>query len=400
MFRINAFAPFQVRSFRFQWPADLLTSWAFEMEMLILGWYVLVKTNSVIVLTIFGSLAFIGTLIAPIFGMLGDRLGRRKMICLMRAYYALLAGIVMGLGMTDNLTPYFVLAIALFSGLVRQSDLVMRNSLLGDTMPPDYLVRGIGLARTTQDTARIAGALAGAGLFATFGMGNTYIIVTMFYLVSFVLSLGVARSRPSTDTSSHWRELKNGFIYIWNTPKLMALIWLAFLINFAAFPFTVALLPYSAKEIYQVSETGLGSLVAAFATGGFLGSVIMASTGGARKPATFMYVSSLLWFSLLAIFGAVTSITFGVILLILIGIVQSFTMLSMASLIIRTADEKLRGRVMGVRMLAVYGLAIGLPIAGTLIEAIGYVATVWLFVTLDFAAIGVIALKWRRTLWP
>jgi hypothetical protein len=33
-----------VRSFRFQWPADLLTSWAFEMEALILGWYVLVTT--------------------------------------------------------------------------------------------------------------------------------------------------------------------------------------------------------------------------------------------------------------------------------------------------------------------------------------------------------------------
>jgi hypothetical protein len=33
-----ALAPFTVRSFRFQWPADLLISWAFEMEMLILGW--------------------------------------------------------------------------------------------------------------------------------------------------------------------------------------------------------------------------------------------------------------------------------------------------------------------------------------------------------------------------
>jgi hypothetical protein len=32
-------APFQVRSFRFQWPADLLTSWGIEMENLVLGWY-------------------------------------------------------------------------------------------------------------------------------------------------------------------------------------------------------------------------------------------------------------------------------------------------------------------------------------------------------------------------
>ena len=58
-------APFRVVSFRFQWPADLLTAWAFEMETLILGWYVLVETNSVLLLTVFGSLQFVGTLISP-----------------------------------------------------------------------------------------------------------------------------------------------------------------------------------------------------------------------------------------------------------------------------------------------------------------------------------------------
>ena len=39
--RVPALAPFQVRSFRYQWPADLLASWAFEMEGVILGWFVL-----------------------------------------------------------------------------------------------------------------------------------------------------------------------------------------------------------------------------------------------------------------------------------------------------------------------------------------------------------------------
>ena len=41
-------AAFRVKSFRFQWPADLLTSCAFEMETLILGWYVMVDTGSVL----------------------------------------------------------------------------------------------------------------------------------------------------------------------------------------------------------------------------------------------------------------------------------------------------------------------------------------------------------------
>src|SRR5437879_11764377 len=93
MLRFAMLAPFGTRSFRFQWPADLLTSWAFEMETIVLGWYVMVHTGSVLLLTAFGSLQFLGTLAAPMFGVLGDRVGARLMLCTMRAIYAGLAEI-------------------------------------------------------------------------------------------------------------------------------------------------------------------------------------------------------------------------------------------------------------------------------------------------------------------
>ena len=75
LLRFAMLAPFATRSFRYQWPADLLTSWAFEMETLTLGWYVMTQTGSVLMLTVFGSLQFLGTLAAPGFGVLADRLG-------------------------------------------------------------------------------------------------------------------------------------------------------------------------------------------------------------------------------------------------------------------------------------------------------------------------------------
>jgi hypothetical protein len=82
---------FRIRSFRFQFSSDLLTSWAFEMETVILGWYVMTNTGSVLWLTAFGSLQFLGTLAAPIFGVLGDRVGGRTMLCAMRTAYSALA---------------------------------------------------------------------------------------------------------------------------------------------------------------------------------------------------------------------------------------------------------------------------------------------------------------------
>src|SRR5215467_13580270 len=103
--RAPALAPFQIRSFRYQWPADLLASWAFEMEGVILGWFVLVSTGSVLALAVFGSLQFLGTLISPFFGMAGDRIGNRNLLCLMRLTYVIVAAALMVLFLLDLAVP-------------------------------------------------------------------------------------------------------------------------------------------------------------------------------------------------------------------------------------------------------------------------------------------------------
>jgi MFS family permease len=107
--RPSALAPFRIRNYRFQWPADLLTSWAFEMETLILGWYVLVETGSVLLLTLFASLSYIGTLIAPMFGVVGDRIGHRDLLAMMRATYAVLAATLMMLALTGHASLRWIL---------------------------------------------------------------------------------------------------------------------------------------------------------------------------------------------------------------------------------------------------------------------------------------------------
>src|SRR3979490_1755151 len=130
--RPSALAPFRIRNYRFQWPADLLTSWAFEMETLILGWYVLVETGSVLLLTVFASLNFVGTLIAPMFGVVGDRIGHRDLLAMMRATYAVLAATLMTLALTGYLNPLYVMVIVAVMGLVRPSDLGVRGALVAN----------------------------------------------------------------------------------------------------------------------------------------------------------------------------------------------------------------------------------------------------------------------------
>src|SRR5688500_19962613 len=120
-------SPFAVRSFRFQWPADLATSWAFEMEALILGWYVLAAPGSVQQLVIVAALAWLGSLFSPFFGVGGDRLGDRTLLCLTRGIYALLAGVLTALTLNEALAPWHVFAMSALAGLMRPSGKVQRH---------------------------------------------------------------------------------------------------------------------------------------------------------------------------------------------------------------------------------------------------------------------------------
>jgi MFS family permease len=308
--RAKLLAPFAVRSFRFQWPADLSTSWAQEMETIILGWYVLVATESVLLLTVFASLQFGGTLVAPVFGLVGDRIGHRNLLCVMRASYAIFAATLTLLATFDALAPPIVFVIATLVGLVRPSDLVMRNALIGATIPPGGLMGAMSISRTTADSARVAGALAGAGLVATLGMAAAYAMITTLYATSFLLTLGVAgrggddgAAAPSVGRSSPLRDLTEAAASVWSTPHLLAAMSLAFLVNMTAFPLSGGLLPYVARDVYGADQTWLGYLVAGFASGGLVGSITLSRTAAAIRPARMMIVFAVVWYLLLLVFA-------------------------------------------------------------------------------------------------
>jgi MFS family permease len=402
-------AAFRVRSFRFQWPADLLTSWAFEMETLVLGWYVMVHTGSVLLLTAFASLQYVGTLASPIFGVLGDRLGGRTMLCAMRATYAGLAALLAGLALAEWLTPGWVLVIAALAGIVRPNDLVLRNSLIGETIPPEHLMGALGLSRATMDSARIAGALAGAGLTTALGIGYAYLFVTAFYLASLALTFGVSR-RPTADPvassrrafasgPSGWHDLLDGLSRILRTPELLAMVLLAFLVNLTAYPASNGLLPYVAQRIYGVDATGLGWLVASFALGGLAASVATVLTGGPRHPARATLLGAGAWYVVLLGFGQVGDLGLGLVTLLLAGFAQNVAMISMAATLLGAAGAGFRGRVMGVRMLAVYGLPVGLVASGFLIDRVGYRLTITAAAALGLVVTTLIGSRWRARIW-
>ena len=363
---------FSIRSFRFQWTADASSTWAAEMETLILGWYLLVETNSPLLVGVLGALRFGGTLISPIYGVVADRVNRRTMMIALRLVFFATAAAIMALGLARVLGPVHILLLAAVVGLTRTAEHVVRQSLIADTVPGPMLVNAIGLSRTTQDTARIAGALAGAWLLTLLGIGSAYVVVVCFYGVSVLLALGITTpARRTQREESPLQNLKSGLGYMRGEPLILAVMFLAFIVNLTAFPVMNGLMPVVARDIFHLEANGLARFVAISAVGAFVGSIAVASFMRVRSPERVMVAGIVAWHVALLVFARTDSTPFAMFVLACFGLSMSVAMVTMSIVLLGRTSPEYRGRVMGVRSLAVYGLPMGLLIGGFLFERLG-----------------------------
>src|SRR4029078_8791381 len=181
-----------------------------------------------------------------------------------------------------------------------------------------------------------------------------------------VRHITMAMTPEELEGKSPWRDLKEGLAHTWNTPILLALVSLAFLTNLSAFPLTMGLMPYVARDVYHVDQTWLGYLVASFAAGALIGSLLLSHVSSATRLTRLMMVCSSLWYVMLVVFAQMPTPTVALPFLIIGGVAQSFSMTSLQITLLREAGERFRGRVMGVRMMAIYSPPLRLPAAGAL----------------------------------
>ena len=139
--------------------------------------------------------------------------------------------------------------------------------------------------------------------------------------------------------------------------------------------------------------------MASFSFGGLLASLTMVISGGPRRPERSTVLHTAIWYAVLLAFGHVSSLGVGLLLLVTAGFVQNVAMISMAATLLAAAGDRFRGRVMGVRSLAVYGLPLGLMASGALIERIGYPLTISGAAGVGLLFTLLIGIRWRASIW-
>lgn len=208
---------------------------------------------------------------------------------------------------------------------------------------------------------------------AAVGVQWAYVVMVGLHLMQ-LASYVCMRSQPRLPRRSQtsiWHNLRAGMRYSMHEAGLWTPLVLAALVNFVAFPLQMNLLPVFAREIFSVGAAGLGWLGAALGIGALLGSLLMINLGSTRHAGPLMLLGTGLWSLFQLVLALTPSYPVALVVLVLTGMAQAMCLTNMSIMLLSTSTSDMRGRIMGLRSLAVAPLFLGSLLSGATAEHLG-----------------------------
>lgn len=171
---------------------------------------------------------FAPALLAPLAGLLADRVARRRLLVLVNAAAAV--GLLPLLLVRSESQAWLVFVVMLGYGVVLVLVDPAETALFTELVPPEGRARLNGLRLTIQEGAKLLAPLAGAGLFAVLGGGLVAVLDALTFLIAalVVASLRTPSSAPAHPRRKPWRrDLLAGLSQLRAVPLLGRLVVVA-----------------------------------------------------------------------------------------------------------------------------------------------------------------------------
>ena len=359
-------------NFRKLWISDLLLGFASNIEILIIPWVIITKTNSGLVLGVYGASRYFSTVFAPVFGGIIDGFNKKHTLILSRAYMFIHSLIFMVLSFQDILSVTNIVVISFFYGMAHNFDRISRESLTQIIISRKNLTNAAALISTTYDVSKIIAPLIGAAIYYAYGVTIAYILVGILYLLAVFMIFAVKINKIIKDKkSSIYNELVDGIKYLMNDRILISLMLFAALANLTTLTLTNAFLPFISKDMLNGDANLLAVLISFSAIGSLLGSILMTTGIFRDKPGKILIFFMIIWHALMIATSLFPVKTIMFVLLILFGSSTAISTILFSMLILTITEKKMIGKIMGIRQLAIFAFPIGLLGGGYMIDQIG-----------------------------
>jgi len=360
------------RDFSYLFAGNVAFFFGMQMMMILSGWLVIDQWHNAAYLGyVMASAAIPMLVLAPIGGVVSDRVDKRKLLLVTQCLLVATSTLVSILILTGRIQFWHLLVITPVSGLAFSFNIPGRQALVAMFVPRDRLMNAISLSTAAMNASRIvAPALAGL-LIRPIGIGGAYVVASAWYAGSAGATVFLPASPPRRAREfTFLQDFAGGFLHIQRSPLLKGLLLFATVPMIFAMPYQT-LLPVFASDVWHVGSEGLGVVQAASGVGGLTGAIVVANLDAYRRKGTLMLAASLVFGALVILFAMSPwfSVTLGI--MAALGF-MSMTFTTVNNTVIQMViPDEVRGRVMSVMMMTFGLMPLGAVPAGIAAQSIG-----------------------------
>lgn len=343
------------------------------LELLAIGVWVYAVTGSAVLVALMTMLRMLPmALFGAVTGVIADRLDRKMLLVASLSLMAVTAGVLALLTVTGRLEIWHVGLGAFLSGLGWSTDFPVRRTILGESVGRARLGPAMSMDSASNNATRMIGPIAGGAMFAAIGLGGTYAVAGIVYLVAVGVALSVRYHQPVREPRPFalFAEIRDGFVYLRRSRPLLGHLGITIIVNMFAFPYA-AMVPVVGSETFQVDPVRVGLLLTVEGAGAFAGALAIAFTAAPERFRRIYLWGSTLFIVCILVFSLTTS--YGVALAVLA--VSGFGIAGFASMqsaiMFGEAPPEIRSRLMGLLSVCIGAGPLGVLHVGWLADWIG-----------------------------
>jgi|TARA_B100001971_G_scaffold81029_1_gene74797 MFS family permease len=361
------------RNFGLIWSAMTMSQMGSQMEMVVVVWYVLNLTDSpfLVGLTAAARLGF--NFLALFAGATADIVPRRTLMIIVQAVLASLAIVMLTLIVSGLIEVWHIFIVTLAAGLARIFQMPTIQSLAVDSVTTDRIPNAVALINAGSNIALVLGPILGGLLFDIYGPEGAYVLVASLYILSgsATFLIGTTKVSASVKGESVFTMVAQGLRYVKGEQLLWSVLLVAVIFNITGFSFHTTLVPIFAKDVLDRDSVGLGILISSFGIGGLVGSMFWAAIPNLKRTGMWCILVVMGWHSTMIVFAASSNFYLSVGILVVTGMMFSSSVVLVLTVLMKTGHPEFRGRLMGLRTLAIYAHAFGSMAAGALAGVMG-----------------------------
>jgi len=360
----GALSSLRHRNFRLLFAANLTSNIGGWAQRVAQDWLVLELTHSPRDLGIVTGLQFLPSLVLSVHGgLLADRVNKRKLLIVtsvLSCASSLLLGILV---VTGTVHVWHVMVLGLALGVFGALEAPARQTFNSELVSPDELRNAVSLNAANFNGGRLIGPAVSGFLIAKFHTGPSFFIDAASYVFVVIALLMMRESELHIDAKKvSTGTVREAVQYVKSRPDIMGTMLTMFFVatfglNFQMFN---ALMATTVFGKGPAEFGGLGSFVA---IGSLSGSIISARLNRKHGP-RFIMLFAVIFGSGVMLLSQSPSYWLYSCYLPISGAMALTTLISANTYVQTTTEPHIRGRVMGLYLMLVFG---GTPIGAVLL---------------------------------